>query len=39
MKDDTANKIKCPKCGHEFPVGDAFLIQEKKKSNLCTNKR
>jgi hypothetical protein len=34
MKDDTANKIKCPKCGHEFPVGDAFLIQAEEKIKL-----
>ena len=34
MKDDTTNKIKCPKCGHEFPVGDAFLSQAEEKIKL-----
>jgi len=31
---DTTNKIKCPKCGNEFPVGDAFLIQAEEKIKL-----
>jgi|AntAceMinimDraft_10_1070366.scaffolds.fasta_scaffold07609_2 hypothetical protein len=29
--DNSHNTIKCPSCGHEFPVGDAFLSQAEEK--------
>lgn len=34
MKNGTENNIKCPKCGHEFPVGNAFLTQAEEKIKL-----